>query len=671
MFKKEINFITNLNVNKLQILGDKFTLDDIKKSRIHPAIFQFINAKIDHQILNDRLKITENSVFDYKGERIKNYFALISDEIKRTQLFDFDYVNKLLSEAILFYTNFLINPKPSLTKLIFRDSETKFQEEIIVGLSHSYYYKYIQKIILTYLEKKQIISMNRDEFNSLLERIDTISKETHLEDTLITAVNSITNFFAHQSKSSSQVPLLAVIEYLKNRDLSEYINSMQDKFGTDETLHVSSTELINVIKSVTPVTELEINDSVKIENELEEEIEQSPQGEIVETLENIEKNQIEETPIVPLSDEHIFNDHENDEIPNHEILSNEIETENGKSIDSSGVDEGLAIKEDTPNFNEENDLPDENIDEDVKKKPDTKLIAKKLLDLNSVFDSVLTPIKPFDIDSNINLESIVKNNISEQLGYQIDLSTIAEEIEIKRNESTPEEKFEYSEIDLLETQEDNSTIEEINIGDESKIETPTDDVILDSELSINETIDDVINDENIEDEFLQEVSTNYEEEVKENENIVKILDDDMLTITEEGEEEITEVFTDLEYLNKSDDEKNTTFLQNDEQTELVDNDYNNKEEQIEDTSKTNENSDTESFIKMLKTKEMTKIIEYVFDYDMEDYHSITNQITNSHNETKAIEILHNYCNDSNVETHSSEVETLENYISEYFSKIYS
>jgi len=57
MFKKEINFISDLNLNKIKTLGDRFTIEKINKSKIHPAIFQYIDAAVDLEILADRKKI--------------------------------------------------------------------------------------------------------------------------------------------------------------------------------------------------------------------------------------------------------------------------------------------------------------------------------------------------------------------------------------------------------------------------------------------------------------------------------------------------------------------------------------------------------------------------------------------------------------------------------------
>ena len=105
MFKNEINFIYDLNVNKLQILGDRVTIKDIKSSSIHPALIHFVEASIDSSIFSDRKKIESDSIFSYTSDRINNYFSLISEEIKRIQIFNIRDIKPILQKEIVFNIN--------------------------------------------------------------------------------------------------------------------------------------------------------------------------------------------------------------------------------------------------------------------------------------------------------------------------------------------------------------------------------------------------------------------------------------------------------------------------------------------------------------------------------------------------------------------------------------
>jgi len=415
MFKKEINFISDLNLNKLQILGNRFRVEDIKSSKIHPAILHYINGAIEKEILSDRKKIEENSIFNYSSDRISNYFSLISEEIKRIQNFDFEFVKQILEDAIIFNVNYLTKPNNTLTNFIFSNSEKKSIEEIIIGISHAYYYRYLQKILLTYFDKKKILFMEREEFKTLLKRVDSISKETHLEDSIVTAVNSMANFFDPHSKKNEQLPLPAIKLFLQEKNLSEFITKLENNYGINSTGLFLANDVITTLKSVTPESEIAIEETQLVEDELEVDIAHNndelnisdPNLNISdnEIAENLEENNLQ------ISEE-IFESAENEiDIPNNEILSTDEVFEyrqNGDELienseDSTNTDisesESNITDDDIDKVSEENvsELNSDNVEEDSqKKKPEIQNLVKEVIDPNPVFEILQSPIIPFE-----------------------------------------------------------------------------------------------------------------------------------------------------------------------------------------------------------------------------------------------------------------------------------
>ena len=74
MFEREIKFIYDFNLNKVNRLGPYFTFEQLLASDVHPAILQYISAEIDYLIYEDRQKLLKNSLFDYSGEKISFHF---------------------------------------------------------------------------------------------------------------------------------------------------------------------------------------------------------------------------------------------------------------------------------------------------------------------------------------------------------------------------------------------------------------------------------------------------------------------------------------------------------------------------------------------------------------------------------------------------------------------
>ena len=519
-----------------------------------------------------------------------------------------------------------------------------------MGISQAYYYKYLQKILLTYLEKKKVLSLSKSEFVQLLERVDSISKETHIENTLVTAVNSITNFFDQNSKTPEKLPIKAIELYLEEKKLNEFSTRLETKFIADSSTLFLGADIINVLRSVTPEAEIILEELKNNEDELivDDSVNDTP-SDVVQTKELDKVESIENDDIFEVSDDEV-------DIPNNEILSSdEIVTEVEVLKEDSDKDtifeedfeeldkESIEI-ENTPSqeSNADNDVKEQTDEMSQKKKPDGIKLLNKLIDVNPLFDSLLSSVKPFeDYEDRLNLIESFKNK-SEELNYKIDLYTLNEKLEIS---SVEEQELKTDEITVNSSENFESTASttELSIIDTNNIE-------------IDESISDIGNNLNKEDEILSVKETL---EVLENE----ATSDDIVDFPDEDHDEITEVFKDLTFLDKENEENNTDNIE-----ESFTDDSN--ENLIDQNSEESQSLETDFFSSLL-SKDMSQIIESVFDYDMEEYYSIVNEVSQSNNEEEANKIFDEFCIKNNTELDSKEVESFRSLIYQYFTKTYS
>lgn len=218
MFKKEIKFIYDFNVNEVKKLGNFVTYEQLLSANIHPAILQYISADIDYLIFEDRQKILSNSIFDYSGEKIQQHFTLVGDEIKRTKRFSLDYMSKLVLHASSFTINFLARPRWALTKFIFDDENHKNTTEIKQILNYLYYYGYLRRIIVSYINRKKILSINESEFAELLDKIDNLAVESNQRVIVQNSLKSMADFFSIGDTSGRGViPFKTVEHFLEEK----------------------------------------------------------------------------------------------------------------------------------------------------------------------------------------------------------------------------------------------------------------------------------------------------------------------------------------------------------------------------------------------------------------------------------------------------------------------
>ena len=289
-----------------------------------------------------------------------------------------------------------------------------------------------------------------------------------------------------------------------------------------------------------------------------------------------------------------------------------------------------------------------------------------------MYNSFIKFPKPFAADKpeELNLSNI-SSVISKETNYQIDLSTLAEEIENPKEIVKADVDIDYMPHDISEDGEEITRVSlDRELTEEDIVSKGNTDELSKDFEDINESIDEIVANDLSEQEYKEEIVDIEIVDIDNDEpqSLENLIDENSLTLTEEDGEEVTEVFSDLTYLDQNEIEEEVSEKTDKEIVEV-------KVEEIE-TPITNEESVSDiekyhDFPEALVSKDMTRIIESIFDYDMEDYHSMINSISGAANETQAIEFAEEYCRINHIETNSNEVLEFKALISEYFAKAYS
>jgi hypothetical protein len=251
MFEKEVKFIVDFSLNKVKNLGSFLSFEKLLSTEIHPAILHYISAEIDFLIFEDRKKLIQNSVFDYSGPEIAKYFNLIGQEVKKTRKISFEDIKKLITQAVSFNVNYVSRPRWSLSKLIFNEADSKPIDEIRLSLNYVYYYDYLKNILLSYINKKKAISLSLIEFEVLLNKID---KELFADQSIKLVDNTLYSIadFMNTGSSSNKIPVQPVEEFLKERNLIEYLFKLRRVLPVDAKQKYSVEELRSIIYSTAP-----------------------------------------------------------------------------------------------------------------------------------------------------------------------------------------------------------------------------------------------------------------------------------------------------------------------------------------------------------------------------------------------------------------------------------
>lgn len=746
MFEKEIEFIYNYNLNKIQHLNSFISYEQLISTDIHPALLQYISAEIDFLIYEDRQKLLHESVFDYSSDKIIEQFTNIGEEIKKSKKFSLEYLTKLLLHASSFNVNFIIRPKWSLLQFVY-ESENESSKPVVEVkqiLNYLYYYPYLRRLLISFFNKKRILTITSNELEELLVKIDKINYESNFKRVLDSALNNMAEFINMGGSTNSKISKQSIELFLEDKGLSQYKMILDEKFGDNDT----NKHEINDYKKVILGTSIEVEPSTT-----SEEYENIDGGfeDFQEKVRNVEREvQVEES----LNSEMQSDDE--DEIENIEVEESiEVEVNNdevdlvddeqsGKKTFLESYIDGLdeeKLKAETDLPKKESDIVDSEIEEieppdfDEAPRVDDEIIdeayefatEEEKLDTTVDEDTELERVEikedegdPFDDNdeekTNLEKEMEESSEISSEkksdgyieLGNSVTFSSdqlTKEEDSASKLNSLPDDDDEwptessntdYDELDLdefIEKLKVSDIPEEIEKKDSLVLE---DDEVLEEEELLEEDEEELEDEEALEedDEVLDDVEVTEDEEALADEEVLE--DDEALEDVEalEVDKILDDVEDEIEEVKKETTERNSETniaeeeLTNDSETNFQEGLFNDdnfeetKEESV-DIDKSSEekiadeegvsDKDTEvaysssiDISVLLENRKITKIIEVVFDYDMEEFASAIEKISKCKNEIEVLATIDEIANSLFIDVSSKEIKVFKNIISSFF-----
>lgn len=639
MFEKEIEFIYKYNLNKIKQLGSFITYEQLLSTNIHPALLQYLSAEIDFLIYEDRQKLLKDSLFNYSGEKIIEHFSKIGEEIKRTKKFSYDYLSKLLLHASSFNVNFIVRPKWSLLQFVFENEKelTKQITEVKQILSYLYYYPYLKRLLINFFDKKRMIEISNTELKELLDKIDKINYESNFDKVLESALTSMAEFIYMGEVQNKKISKQLVELFLADKGLSYFETVLNENFPSNNSERFNISEFKNSVLNYLADKDLITGQNKSIAES---------KSDITEELQDKYSNESEPNEIFSGS-------HETDEVDtsSEEYGAEAIIEEPEKSLLSeNGIEDAV-----TPIITESNPIED--------------------AELNEILEEELDDKRKSFLESHVdNLENVVEEK-------RPNYAEIFEELE----ESEPPDFDEATRVD-----EEN--VDEIYglVTEETEIDATLDDGVSLPRMEL---------DDEGKNPFNSEVSGNMLDNVVENtpDNKTEVAEDtenEWGTISSEDEDDSIEVFK------MPNDFKDTTAevateKKEDEAIDVIEHEesrVNEVDEQqmlfdeselkvnatlVDDDEAINENFDENPTIEesveqsidislLLEDKKITKIIEIVFDYDMEEFASTIDKISKCKNKEEAHLAIEDAARKAYVSPSVKEVKVFKNIISNYF-----
>ena len=511
MFENEIKFISDFTLNKVKELGSFITVEKLLSTDIHPAIKKYVEGEIDYLIFEDRKKLIENSLFDYSGKEISNYFDLIGAEIKKTKKISYEDIKNIILQAVSFNSNYVVRPKWSLAKLIFGNNKSVSINEIQMMLNYTYYYEYLNSVFLAYLSKKKILNISVTEFELIMNKIDRELFMLHQSKLVDNALYAIADYYSIGGLNKSVVTIEAVENFLKEKNLTEllfklkraYSNVPKKKTDIDEVRKV----LYSTLSIDSPFTEESekqevLNDDKHFDNPLKENF-------IIDEHLDEPDNLVDEETIFDLKSEaqsEIFNEESDSENISYE---SQVKFSSEDEIDSNENETERYVKELV------------NLDDRDSKALDDDIESEKELDIHT------TIVDEGKIADSLNLNEELPQFQNSETKLPLDneevLANLTNELEINEDDEIiilddkeQEDLLNFYdnelEISIDDDSQSDNTISLTNTNSEEDIELVN--LSLEHEIPIKDELDDEVPIENL--DFAKDLAV---EEIKDRESI--------------------------------------------------------------------------------------------------------------------------------------------------------
>lgn len=488
MFENEIKFISDFILNKTKDLGLLFTVEKFLLTDIHPAIKKYVESEINYLIYQDRKKLIENSLFDYSGAKISNYFNLIADEIKKTKMLSYEDVKTIILQAVSFNANFVVRPKWTLSKLIFGSNKSVSLNDLQLIFNYTYYYEYLNNVFIAYMTKKKIMNISTTEFELIMNKIDRELFTLHQSKLVDNALYAMADFFNIGGLSKSTVTVEAVEGFLKEKNLTELLFKLKRGFSNALKKKIDTDDIRKVLYSAFPIDSTfsgEENKNVDenekhFDNPLEDVIKTEGQGKNNQDLSGKVENKASDSAS---NVDDIFEEEVDDNIaeekgfddlygsgPNEENLDLDLKEVNDEVINEKSAEQiETEYEENKPELTEDEKILDEFTRDVVKGQEDEIIIlddkSEDLLDFYEDETEISIDNEEGSKDNskksepNENIPTAEDNNFNDLLDIEEDPGIQQEaEIEEKNKDS---EIIEIEQVNVAEN-EDRKSDEEVS-----------------------------------------------------------------------------------------------------------------------------------------------------------------------------------------------------------------
>lgn len=245
MFEHETDLIITSIRQRTPGNNEVIAVKDILAADIPHAIKTFFRADVQTMLTEELQKYQTNSRFRYDHPEVQS----LQTQINSILVLHYSYKHKeylqRLSDIVHLMVNYLIRPQWTLTSALFEREQSISYSTVIQFLNYFGPYEYLRDILIRYIHDKHISTLTKEEFASLIWRVDGEYIKRKSGDELARVLFPIYDFFdfpkkggnnparpARPSRSGELIsgwalPLKALMKYFEDKGLTAVLSHLE------------------------------------------------------------------------------------------------------------------------------------------------------------------------------------------------------------------------------------------------------------------------------------------------------------------------------------------------------------------------------------------------------------------------------------------------------------
>ncbi len=187
-----------------------------------PAVKTFFRTDVEGMLLEEHRAALKQSRFNHDHPDVKNAQVQLHSAMVMHFVFTRKEYIARLTDAVQVLANYLVRPQWTLTGVVFEKEPAVSIESLRRLLQHFSPYEYFKDVIFRYAGDKKITAFTKEEFSTLLWKIDGAFVRRKTGQEIADALIPLFEFFDYpKNAGKNPMPARALIKYFEDKGLTD------------------------------------------------------------------------------------------------------------------------------------------------------------------------------------------------------------------------------------------------------------------------------------------------------------------------------------------------------------------------------------------------------------------------------------------------------------------